>query len=88
MFALYKDGPDDETGNYIPVSVLPVISKLLERIVQNQLYIFLQNYSVLSKWQSGFRSNYSTTITFTYLSDQILQATNSVKLTGVTYNLF
>ncbi len=82
---IYKDGPDDEVENYMPMSVLSVISKLLERILHDQLYTFLQDHSLLSNRQSEFRPNYSTTSAFTYVSDQILEATNTGKLTGVIY---
>jgi hypothetical protein len=38
---IHKKGPKAEPGNYRPVSVLPVISKFMERIVHQQLYDFL-----------------------------------------------
>ena len=38
---LYKDGKCDEASNYRPISVLPIISKIMERIVHDQLYKFV-----------------------------------------------
>ena len=35
---LYKDGKCDEASNYRPISVLPIISKIMERILHDQLY--------------------------------------------------
>lgn len=69
---LFKAGARDDVGNYRPVSILPVISKLLERIVHDQLYRSLVDGNVLSRWQSGFRPGFSTTTAATYLVDAIL----------------
>lgn len=55
-----KNGDEMQMENYRPISVLPVISKVMERIVFNQLYDFLQQHSLLSQHQSGFRPNHST----------------------------
>ncbi len=46
---------------------------------------FLQDHSLLSNWQTEFWPNYSTATALTYVSDQILQATDTGKLTGVIY---
>ena len=54
-----KDNPEI-FGNYRPVSVLPCISKILERIVYNRSYDFLSKNELLYKKQYGFRSNHST----------------------------
>ena len=52
---IFKDGKKDEKSNYRPTSILPVVSKLFERIVFNQLYQYLNRNSLLYKSQSGFR---------------------------------
>ena len=43
-----------------PISVLPVFSRVFERILQNRLYNFFQSHSVLCDQQLGFRKGYST----------------------------
>ena len=58
---IFKDGKKDEKSNYRPISILPVVSKLFERIVFNQLYQYLKRNSLLYKSQSGFRELFSTT---------------------------
>ena len=55
-----KNGDETQMENYRPISVLPVIAKIMERIVFNQLYCFLQQHSMLTQHQSGFRPNHST----------------------------
>ncbi len=46
--------------NYRPVSLLPFIAKTLERVVFNQLSLFLAQNNLLDNNQSGFRSGHST----------------------------
>ncbi len=46
--------------SYRPISLLPVISKTLERVVFNQVSLFLSQNNKLDANQSGFRSGHST----------------------------
>ena len=46
--------------NYCPISVLPLVAKIMEHIVCNELYSFLQQHSLLTQHQTGFRPNHST----------------------------
>lgn len=47
-------------SNYRPISNLPFLSKVLERVVFRQLQSFLDNNSLYEKFQSGFRARHST----------------------------
>ena len=51
-----KDSRTDKT-NYRPVSILPNLSKVYERLIYNQLSNFFENK--LSKFQCGFRKGYN-----------------------------
>ena len=68
---LYKKGDCNYEGNYRPVSILPVVSKIFERIVHEQLYEYLSRNSLIYEYQSGFRSTFSTNTALTYLGDKI-----------------
>ena len=58
---LYKNsGKHNDPSNYHPISIIPVVAKVLERIIYDQLYIHLTKYNLLSKHQPGFRSLHST----------------------------
>ena len=57
---IYKNNSKTDPGNYRPVSVLCIISKILERVVYNQVESYLQSHSILYEFQSGFRSAFST----------------------------
>ena len=58
-------------GNYRPVSILMVTSKILERIVYNQLEHYLKENNLLYKLKSGFRPSFSTGTCLTFLMDYI-----------------
>lgn len=60
VIPLYKKGSKLIMSNYRPVSLLPVISKVLEKIVYKHMYSFLENENVLFQNQYGFRSHHST----------------------------
>ena len=57
---LFKKGSKRELGNYRPILVLPLVSKIFEKIIYRQLYDYLQDNSLLNTYQSGFRSMHST----------------------------
>ena len=60
VIPLYKNGHRNLPGNYRPISVLPTISKIMERILYNQLYVYLTEFGLLSSAQFGFRKSHST----------------------------
>ena len=62
---LFKKGSKSDPSNYRPISLLPLLSKVLERVVLSQIKEFLSFNKILYDYQSGFRKNYSTD---TYLS--------------------
>ena len=54
------EGDKSDKSNYHPISVQPVISRLFEKLVFNQLYQYLDHNGLLSPDQSGFRRLHST----------------------------
>ena len=60
VIPLSKKGSRLDPGNYRPVSILSVLSKILERAVDGQLKEYLARKNVLFSKQSGFRSCFST----------------------------
>jgi len=59
---------------YRPISLLPIFSKILEKIVHTQLYSYLISNNLISKPQYGFRKQYSTNHVATYLTNIIASA--------------
>ena len=52
---VFKSGDPSSVLNYRPISLLPLISKILERIIHSCLMNFLQTNRLLSSCQYGFR---------------------------------
>ena len=59
-------------GNYRPISLLPTISKVLERIIYDQLSCYLKENKLLFDHQYGFRSKHSTEFAALELIDRII----------------
>ena len=53
---LFKKNDKTEIGNYRPVSILTILSKVFERVVYDQVESYLNRKRLLYKFQSGFRS--------------------------------
>ena len=70
LVPIHKKGPRDLIENYRPISVLPVISKIMERILYEQIYQYLSDNSLLTEYQYGFRKMHSTV-------SALLDSTNS-----------
>lgn len=56
VIPLFKQGERSDLNNYRPISIIPVVAKVFERIVYNQLYEYLTENNLISSNQSGFRS--------------------------------
>ena len=71
---LYKGDAKDETNNYRPISMLPILSKLLAKFIQQNLMEYLNDYDVLHRSQSGFRSGHCTETALTLMTECWLKA--------------
>ena len=49
----HKKGSLDDPKNYRPISILPVLSKILERAIHEQLSSFLEEHNLLTEYQFG-----------------------------------
>ena len=77
-----KPGKDKkEAKNWRPISLLPCLGKLYERIIANRLTFFLENNDLLSSYQSGFRKGRMTSEQLFRLSED---AYGSLKKKGIT----
>ena len=82
---LFKDGDKDEPANYRPISILPAISKILERLIHSQLYDHIDTNGLLSDAQFGFRKGHSTSSCILTLLDSIYRNIEANRLTGVIF---
>ena len=70
---IYKKGDKTNLNNYRPISVLPTISKMFERVIHIQLYDYFCKNNLLCEQQYGFRSKHSTELATIKLVDHLVQ---------------
>ena len=73
---LYKAKNRSEMSNYRPISLLPVISKVLEKLIHIRIMKFLNHHKVFYEGQYGFRPQRSTSDAILDLSGNILDGFN------------
>ena len=74
-----KDNPH-QLGNYRPISLLPAISKIFEKVVYTQVYEYLNEYNLLYKSQYGFRKKHSCELAAMEVTDKIFNNLDKKKL--------
>ena len=85
IIPIYKKGPRDSPDNYRPISLLPAVAKILEAIVNRQLYEHLVCNDLLSPFQSGFRRGDSTSLQLFRVVHQLMSAVDSGKATAMVF---
>lgn len=55
VIPIHKSGTRSNLDNYRPISILPTISKIFEKIIHRQVMTFLDKNQLLSQFQFGFR---------------------------------
>ena len=71
-----------ETGDdYRPISILPILSKVFERLIMEQLCNFIETNNIYSSTQAGYRRNHSTNRILIKMRDDILNAMNKGEVT-------
>ena len=77
---LFKAGSKEDVNNSI--SILPILSKLIEKSVESQFSQILNDFQLLHKSQSGFRSKQSTKYALILMIDSWLKAINEGNVIG------
>ena len=84
VMPVFKVGDHLNVGNYKPISILPVMSKIFERHVHLALYEYLNQYVLLFKYQTGFRPFYSCKTAIIELVEGLLMNMDNGLLTGLS----
>jgi len=82
---IHKNKAKDDINNYRPISLLPTISKILEKIIHKRVYKFLQKNKILYSSQYGFRPKHSTNDA---IAELITDITNNIEDKSNTLSLF
>jgi hypothetical protein len=64
--------PPHESTSYRPISLLPITSKLFEKLLLKRLKLIVEDKNLIPDHQFGFRTQHSTT-------DQVLRITNIIE---------
>ncbi|XP_065650268.1 uncharacterized protein LOC136078422 [Hydra vulgaris] len=88
VIPVLKSGDPSDVTNYRPISILSCFSKILERVMYNRLYSFLNVNNILFHKQFGFKSGHSTDHAITHLVHDIFKGFDEDKYTlGVFIDL-
>ena len=71
---IFKSGDEMVFSNYRPVSVLPVFSNVIERLMYNRLLKYINDNNSLYRYQFGFQKGKSTHMALIVLIDKISEA--------------
>ena len=78
---IFKSGSLSELGNYRPIAVISPFSKVLERLVYDQLVSCLEKECLLFNFQFGFRKGYSTEYAILETVEKLKSAVDDQKIT-------
>ena len=85
---IYKKGSRRNMGNYRPISILPILSKVFEKEVFRQIYQYFNVNLLLSKFQLSvfyYNYRYSTLSALIQMCDNWFENMDNGKLTGVVF---
>ena len=72
VIPLHKKGDAAQAANYRPITNVPIMCKIIEKIIYNQLASYMERNHLYSEDQHGFRSGHSTTTALLTVTDNIL----------------
>ena len=80
---IFKKGKKTAPSNYRRISLLPSISKIIEKVTDDQTNASLLDEDILYNYQLGFRDNHSTNLCLSFLTDKILKGFDEGLFTGM-----
>ena len=77
VLPVYKKGDNSIFDNYRPISLLPALSKVFEKVVYHQIFSFFSSHNLFYESQHGFKEGHSTETAALELIDRIYQILDS-----------
>lgn len=81
VIPVFKGGGATDIHNYRPISLLPIFSKLYERMINDRLTSFFRKYDIITKEQYGFQKHKSTEQALLHIKDKIVENIENKQLT-------
>ena len=82
---MFKKGDKHDKSNYRPISILPVLPKIIKRHVSEHAKNYLDFKKLLYERQSGFRKDHSCEIALTALVDDWITAIDKNEVVGTVF---
>ena len=80
---ILKKGASTDPKNYCPISLLPLVSKIIEKSIHFKIEDFLNKKKLIYIYQSGFRTNHSTDLCLAQLIDFVATGMDKQMHTGL-----
>ena len=74
VIPIFKADSKMEVGNYRPISLLPILGKVFEKLVHSRLYSFFEKNKIINDCQYGFQKNKSTEQALIDIQSKIIDA--------------
>ena len=78
---IFKEGDIDDPSDYRPISLLPFLGKIFERIIFKRAQSYVEKFNIIRNTQFGFRSNRSTVDAILTLLEEVSTSLSNKKLT-------
>ena len=77
VMPLFKTGNRSDMSNYRPISILPTLSKIFEKLIYKRFYKFFDDNDIIYNCQSDFRQNHSTIHAIQTAINSVVNSLNS-----------
>ena len=81
IIPLHKGGDSSQASNFRPITNVPTICKVVEKLVHQQITNYLDRHNLFSPDQHGFMARHSTTTALLSMTDQILHGMDHSQIT-------
>ena len=85
MAPVFKKGERDDLGNYRPISVLPTVPRVFEKLIFDHLSQYFTENGLLGNEQYGFRPLYSTALALGKVTNSWLLNTDNGKINQAVF---